>query len=270
MIASKASGASRRWYGRKNSVTLRILIKLAVPATLGFFANLAANAVSDGHKLESVPSRLGWWNLLLPLGVALLVFDLMNDILTRRAAATAERNAHLESLKRLKENNRQIISSLLQLIGRSPRRGNVNIHLFYADVIDDRTVLRKDRLVYYECEDLPHNFSLDIAYPETDELVICDSFRSDEIIYEELPATHPERYNARIKNKVDPQITWVLALPMHRENDSPAGVLCAFGNKRVLTEATVRRSFQSLAVGVTDVIVRLKALESEEEATAHA
>jgi hypothetical protein len=52
---------------------------------------------------------------------------------------------------------------------------------------------------------------------------------------------------------------------MHRENNTPAGILCAFGNKRVLTDATVRRSFQSLAVGVTDIIVRLKALELEEE-----
>ncbi|MDF5755674.1 hypothetical protein [Spongiactinospora sp. TRM90649] len=195
----------------------------------------------------------------------MLIFDLINDILTQRAAAAAERKAHLESLKRLKESNRQIILSLLQLIGRSPRRGNVNVHLFYADGVDGRTVLRKDRLVYYECEDLPLNHSLDIAYPDVDELVICDSYRGDEIIYEELPVTHPERYNARIKNKVDPQITWVLALPMHRENETPAGVLCAFGNKRVLAEAAVRRTFQGLAVGVTDVIVRLKVLETEEE-----
>ncbi|GAA5084764.1 hypothetical protein HNP84_010149 [Thermocatellispora tengchongensis] len=265
MIALRASGASPRRHGRRDSVALHILIKLSVPATLGFFANLVANTVSDGQKLASVPGRLGWWNLLLPLGVGLLIFDLMNDILTQRAAAAAERNAHLESLKRLKENNRQIISSLLQMIGRSPRRGNVNVHLFYADVLDGRRVLRKDRQVYYECEDLPHNYSLDVADPDTDELVICESFRSDEIVYEELPATHPERYNARIKNKVDPQITWVLAIPMHRENDAPVGVLCAFGNKRVLADAAVRRSFQSLAVGVTDVIVRLKAIEEEEE-----
>ncbi|WP_157383181.1 hypothetical protein [Nonomuraea coxensis] len=265
MATSRAAGASPRGHGGRISVTLRILLKISVPTTLGFFANLVANTVSDGQRLASVPGRLGWWNLLLPIGVALLIFDLMNDMLTRRAAATAERNAHLESLQRLRENNRQIISSLLQMVGRSPRRGNVNIHLFYAGSLDGRTVLRKDRLVYYECEDLPQNFSLDVAYPDTDELVICDSYRSDEILYEELPVTHPERYNARIRNKVDPQITWVLALPMHREDAAPAGVLCAFGNKRVLTDATTRRTFQSLAVGVTDVIVRLKALELEEE-----
>ncbi|MEV0352083.1 hypothetical protein AB0H88_40500 [Nonomuraea sp. NPDC050680] len=189
----------------------------------------------------------------------------MNDILTQRAAAVAERNAHRQSLGRLKENNRQVISSLLQTMGRSPRRGNANVHLFYADTVGDRTVLRKDRLVHYECEDLPLNHSLDVAYVDTDELIICDSYKNDEIVYEELPVTHPERYNARIKNKVDPQISWVLALPMHRENDTPAGVLCAFGNKRVLSDDAIRRSFQSLAVGVTDVIVRLKALELEEE-----
>ncbi|WP_157548293.1 hypothetical protein [Nonomuraea candida] len=230
---------------------------------------MVANTVSDGQRLASVPGRLGWWNLLLPIGVALLIFDLVNDILTQRAAAAAERNAHLESLRRLKQSNQQVLSSLLHTMGRSPRRGNVNVHLFYADTLDDRRVLRKDRTVYYECEDLPLNYSLDVAYPDTDELVICEAYNNDEILYEELPVTHPERYNPRIKNKVDPQITWVLALPMHRDDDTPAGVVCAFGNKRVLSDPAGRRSFQSLAVGVAEVIVRLRALEREEEMRAN-
>lgn len=265
MIQLQATSALPRRHGIKIPLTVRVLIKLSVPTTLGFFANLVANSVSDGQELSSVPGRLGWWNLLLPIGVALLIIDLVNDILTQRAAERAEKRAHSEVLRRLKDNNKQVIRSLLHLMGRSPKKGNANIHLFYSDTLNGRTVLRKDRSVYYECEDLPHNYSLDVAYPDTDELVICDSFNNDEIIYEELPPTHPERYNSRIKNKVDPQITWVLALPMHRDNDTPLGVLCAFGNKRVLSDSAMRRAFQGLAVGITDVIVRLKTLELEEE-----
>ncbi|MFI6454084.1 hypothetical protein ACIBF6_21290 [Streptosporangium amethystogenes] len=250
---------------RKRSLTLRVFIKLSVPMTLGFFANLVANAVSDGHRLASVPGRLGWWNLLLPTGAALLILDLINDILTQRAAAAAERKAHLESLTLLRENNRHIILSLLLLLAKSPRRGNVNIHIFHAARLNGKAVLRKDRQVWYEYEDLPLNHSLDLAHPDTDELIICDSYNNDEIIYEELPVTHPERYNERIKNKVDPGITWVLAIPMHREDQTPAGVLCAFGNRRVLSDGAARRSFQGLAVVVTDIIVRLKGLEREQE-----
>lgn len=250
---------------KKRSITPRILIKLSVPLTLGFFANLVANTVSDGHRLASVPGRLGWWNLLLPTGAALLILDLINDILTQRAAAAAERKAHLDSLVLLRENNRHIILSLLLLLAKSPRRGNVNVHIFHAARVNGKTALRKDRQVWYEYEDLPLNHSLDMAYPDTDELIICDSYNDDEIIYEELPTTHPERYNERIKNKVDPEITWVLAIPMHREDQTPAGILCAFGNKRVLSDVAVRRSFQGLAVVVADIIVRLKELERAQE-----
>jgi hypothetical protein len=123
----------------------------------------------------------------------------------------------------------------------------------------------KDRRLTYETEHFPANYASDHAFPDTDELVICDAFNRSEIRYEELPVTHPERYDERIKSKVDPQISWVLAAPMHVENGQPAGVICAFGEQRVFTNPVVRRNFESLLALAGSVLSASRSLIEDEQ-----
>lgn len=224
----------------------RLTSRLIGAGTLGYFVNLLSDASANSTSLLELPARLGWWLALAPIGVAMLVFDLFSELRTDRRIAAAEREAHRRSLSRIVDANERITSSMLVLLAKAARSANFNIHLFYRQEVEDRTALVKDRRIVYETEHFPANFALDHAFPDADELVICDAFNNNQICYEELPVDHPERYNERIHDKVDPQISWVLACPMRVDNEQPAGVICAFGEERVFSDAAVRRNFGSL------------------------
>lgn len=224
----------------------RITSRLIGAVTLGYFVNLLSEASSNSQSFLELPARLGWWTALAPIGVAMLVYDLFSELRFDRKILAAERKAHRKSLARIVAANEHIVSSVLVLLAKSAHSPNFNLHLFYRQDMDGRTALVKERRLVYETEHFPANYALDHAFPDTDELVICDAFNADEIRYEELPIDHPSRYNDRIRGKVDPQISWVLACPMHVDNESPAGVICAFGEQRIFSDPATRRGFESL------------------------
>ena len=247
-----------------DSPGVKLVTRLVAAVTLGFFANLLSDASSDSGSLLELPVRLGWWIVLAPIGVAMLVFDLFSDLRSDRRSVEAERDAHRRSLGRIVDANERITATMLLLLAKSAQSANFNIHLFYGEEIDGRVALVKDRRAVYETEHFPANYALDHAYPDTDELVICDAFNRNEIQYEELPVTHPDRYNERIRTKVDPQISWVLACPMHVDNAQPAGVICAFGEQLVFADAAARRTFGSLLTLAGSVLSASRSLIQEE------
>lgn len=250
-----------------DSPRFKLFIKIGAVLVLGFLVNVISNAVSESASVAELPGRLGWWVLLAPIGVAMLALDLLGDLRGQRGILSADRAAHRESLTRIVEANERIATSTVQLLAKSLRhRTGLNIHLFFREELDGRTALVKYRKVMYETEHLPVNHTLDVAYPESDELVICDAFNRDETCWEILPPTHQERYNERIKNKVDTGIGWVLASPMHVENARPEGVICAFGERQIFHDDAGRRHFESLMSLAGDVLASgrvLAALEWE-------
>lgn len=224
----------------------KLLIKVAAATILGFWVNILSSAVSEGAALSALPAVVGWWMFLLPIGVALLIFDLLNDVRAQRKIEEAREVVRDQFRQQAHEADRRIAMNLVLLLAQGARHRDINIHLFYADKMAGKTVLRKDRTALYEVEVLPRNFTLDIVYPDTDELVICDAFNRDQLVYEKLPASHPERYNENLKDKVDPAISWVLACPMHAIQGEPAGVICAFGARAPLEDGESLQLFEGL------------------------
>jgi hypothetical protein len=242
----------------------RLTSRLIGAMTLGYFVNLLSEASSNSRNFLELPARLGWWIALAPIGVAMLIYDLFSELRLDRKVLSAEREAHRKSLARIVAANDYIVSSVLDMLRKSPHSSNFNIHLFYREMIGDRVALVKERRLVHETEHFPANYALDHAFPDTDELVICEAFNSDEIRYEELPTDHPSRYNERIRGKVDPQISWVLACPMHVEHEQPAGVICAFGENRTFSDPLVRRVFESLLAAAGGVLSTSRGLISAE------
>jgi hypothetical protein len=248
-----------------DSPKFKLLVKVGAVLVLGFLVNIISNAVSESASIGDLPKKLGWWILLAPLGVTMLGLDFLGDLRGQRGILTASRAAHRDSLERVVQTNERVTASTIQLLARSTKyRVGLNIHLFHRQDVDGRTALVKDRKAVYETEHLPVNHTLDVAYPDTDELVICDSFNRDEIIYEALPPTHLDRYNERIRNKVDFRIGWVLACPMHNEHARPAGVICAFGERIVFHDEPSRRHFESLMSLAGDVLAAGRKLADQE------
>jgi hypothetical protein len=266
LAASPIIGRRRRIVAQlMDSPGVKLTTRLMAAVTLGYFVNVLSEASSNSRSIGELPARLGWWIILAPIGAAMLIFDLFSDLRSDRRTVEAERDAHLRSLRRVVDVNDRITAAVLLLLAKSGQSPNFNIHLFYRGDIGGRAALVKDRRLAYETEHFPANYALDHAFPDTDELVICDAFNFNEIRYEELPVTHPQRYNERIKSKVDPQISWVLAAPMHVENSQPAGVICAFGEQRVFADPVARRSFESLLALAGSVMSASRSLIEDEQ-----
>ena len=248
-----------------DSAKFKLVVKIGAVLVLGFLVNVISNAVSESASVAELPSRLGWWILLAPIGVAMLMLDLLGDLRSQRGIVSADRAAHREALARIVAANERVTSSTIQLLAKSLRhKPGLNIHLFFREEINGRTALVKYRKVSYETEHLPVNHTLDTAYPDTDELVICDAFNRDETCWEMLPPTHAERYNERIKNKVDTRIGWVLASPMHVEHGRPEGIICAFGERTIFHDDASRRHFESLMSLAGDVLASGRLLAAQE------
>ena len=129
-----------------DSPGVKLVTRLVAAVTLGFFANLLSDASSDSGSLLELPVRLGWWIVLAPIGVAMLVFDLFSDLRSDRRSVEAERDAHRRSLGRIVDANERITATMLLLLAKSAQSTNFNIHLFYGEEIDGRVALvGKDR-----------------------------------------------------------------------------------------------------------------------------
>ncbi|MFG1994442.1 hypothetical protein ACGFJ7_31160 [Actinoplanes sp. NPDC048988] len=231
-------------------VSTKLTAKVLLTILVGFMVNLISTAVSDGITLAKLPEQLGWWMILFPLALILVLYDVAVDVSGERSHLIAE--ARMQERSRIEvqsacEEMLQISTQVLVKSALFPRRsGPLNIHVFLRDQLEGRTILRKDREILCNVEEMPENYTLDYVFPDVDELVICEAYNQDALKYEVLPEDHLNRYNERISRKVDPKIGWVLALPIHSDHGKPLGVVCAFGTRRFFPNENSRRVFQEI------------------------
>lgn len=235
-------------------VTIHTILPLINTILSGLVVGVVANKLYSGEEWSSVFGRLGWWHILVFAWFGVLIAEIF------RARGTKTAVEKLISVFRTHERKtaQQIIQHLLEILGTSIiyplKSAPLNIHLFLTDKIDGKIALIKDRSVAYEQDPMPHNNPLDYVFVEEDELVICESFRRDKIVYEELPSNHMERYNNRLRDKVDPSIAWVLACPLHVPNSQPLGVICCFGQRLFFKDENKRKYFEILLIRVAALI----------------
>lgn len=231
-------------------ISTKLTAKVLLTIFVGFIVNLISTAVSDGITLARLPEQLGWWMVLFPLALILVLYDVAVDVSVERSQLIAETKMRERTRIEVQRACTEMLQISTQVLVKSaifPKKtGPLNIHIFLRDRLDGRTILRKDREILCNMEEMPDNYTLDYVFPDTDELVICEAFNEDALRYEILPEDHLSRYNERIIRKVDPKIGWVLACPIHSDRGTPLGVVCAFGTRQFLPNETSRRIFQEI------------------------
>jgi len=247
---------------KNRSKYIDIILPLANTITTGIFMGLVANILFSGGDWSSIIDKLGWWNLITPLWLILIILNIQRYREIRKDV----KNVRLKILKDFENKRELIIENLFKILIETtiyPRKSaSINVHIFFRDFIGNKKALIKDRRFSYEKEQLPGNYSLDYVFPSEDNLVICDSFNQDTLLYEELPSDHMKHYNERIKNKVDANIKWVLACPLHNSGQEPLGVICCFGKLKFFKNTNELNSFEEIIFKFSEIVIQLKSFEN--------
>jgi len=243
---------------QNRSKYIDIILPLANTITTGIFIGLVANILYSGGDWSIIINRLGWWNLITPLWLILIILNIQRYSNIRKD----EKNIKLEILEDFEKKREHIIENLFKILIDTtiyPRKSaSINVHIFFRGFIGSKKALIKDRRFSYEREQLPGNYPLDYVFPSEDNLVICDSFNRDTLLFEELPSDHMKNYNERIKNKVDANIKWVLACPLHNSGQEPLGVICCFGKLKFFKNTNELNSFEEIILKLSEIVMQLK------------
>jgi len=239
-----------------------ILLPLATSIITAVFVGILSNILFTGEKFFVALGRLGLWNLLLPLWLILVVLSVTRTRKSRKDVDVAVADIRARFSELLLYTVNHLLELSAEAFVYSSKSARLNIHLFFRGEVEGKEALIKDRRFFFEQEKLPGNYSMDCAFPAEDELVICNSFNRDNLIYQELPATHVTKYNERIVDRVDPAVAWVLACPLHVQGRKPLGVICCFGSKLLFSDVAERNAFESVILQISEVIVQLKEFEA--------
>ena len=235
------------------------MLYAALSITAGILANLFSGLILSKTPFPQAIAELGWWNLLVVLGLVLLVM-----VIGRQARR--DRRIRQALAKRFATVRVEIIRNMFVILARSigcwPT--GITIHIFFWN----GTALVKDRAFSYEERLLPGTHHLDVVLT-TDELVICKAFNQGRLIYKELPADHLEHYNERIKGKIDPNIKWVMGCPLSPAGGSKLGVICCFSQELVFADENQLQAFQDLLLRLSDDIISQITLFASELLTAN-
>ena len=238
-----------------------ILLPLANTIITGIFVSLIANILYSGEDWSKILIRLGWWNVAIPIWLSLIILN----IYRYRKIRDEIKDTQLRILKDFKNLTELVVRNLFKLLIETAiypqKSASLNIHIFFRGIVNGKKALIKDRRFFYEQERLPMNYPLDYVFPSEDDLVICNSFKKDILVYEELPSDHMTRYNERIKDKIDSDIKWVLACPLHIPGQEPLGVVCCFGRKKFFKNDQQRKYFEVILLNLCEAIVQLKLFE---------
>jgi hypothetical protein len=245
------------------SLKIEPLIILATSVLSGLYVNIFSNAIYGGDSWITIVAHLGFWNLLVPLWLVLIIFAAYQTLIEPNKRT---RSLHT-LLTHLRDHNKQadsaILSSIFSLLLKSANFRTIdkklNIHIFVHKVIHGRDCLVKDRKYSYEEEAMPMNYSLDVAYPDEDKLLICDAFNRAISIYEELPTDHVARYGERIRDRVDTNIRWVLASPVRplADNMKPSAIICYFGRTIYFESKEELEKFENAVNVISEIFLAI-------------
>lgn len=236
-----------------------IIVLTSVLSSL--YVNVFSNAIYAGDSWSTVIVHLGFWNLLIPLWLVLVIFAAYQTLVEPSKRAKSLNNLVALLGDHNKQTDSAILSSVFSLLLKSANfrttDKKLNIHIFVHKVIQGRDCLVKDRRYIYEEEAMPMNYSLDVAYPDEDKLLICDAFNRAIPIHEELPADHTTRYGVRIKERVDTHIRWVLASPVRplTNHMKPSAIICCFGRTIYFESKEELERFQNAVNDISEIFL---------------
>lgn len=239
-----------------NSITklINYLSAVIVSIFVAFYVNILTDTLITKKLLwlEAVKS-LDYWNLLI---VGIVTIPFLQFLLVKRRS------------NRIKDLEATLILELFFLVTESinypTKASNFNINYFKYEKFKGEKCLKKEREFYYETEPMPHNYPLERASLD-ENLVMNKAFKNRRVEYEELPASHPNRYSDKIRKHIDINIKWVLASPIWIDDiqSQPDGVVVFFGSKPLFTksEKEKQRIIEAISIKLSEmisVILKLK------------
>lgn len=133
--------------------------------------------------------------------------------------------------------------------GNTPK---VVIHYFYYSKIGDEEFLIKDRRYSVEEEPRSVDFSMEKCRISSKNIVMCEAFITNRVVFKNLPPNHKETYDTDIKDYIDSDIQWVLACPVWKGSNTihKLGVVVVFGTSHIAddTEKDKIRALENIGL----------------------
>ncbi|GHU44670.1 hypothetical protein FACS1894190_16250 [Spirochaetia bacterium] len=105
------------------------------------------------------------------------------------------------------------------------------------------------------------NFTYDGCRLNAKNIVMCKAYNTNQVIFENLPENHCDTYEDDIKEKIDPNIKWVLACPVWYKNHvkQPIGVVVIFGANAIVAdnETDKIRKLENIALELSKVLTNV-------------
>ena len=223
---------------------------VAAAITVGVWVNLLTNEWNKATFLDAL-RNLGWKNLWLGAAAISIALQVIPPAVRSRRATRAYIDLAKPTMQKVLALTISSVRSLYASV-------SVNGRYFYADTESGKDVLVREHDIYFETEAMPDEFGLDKVYVDTDNLVICRSFREKVSIYEVLPPDHINRYDPRIRGKIDPDQGWVLACPVLPldQGPKPLGVVCLYGKRPPARNPVEVRRLRQVSVYLAEVFAR--------------
>lgn len=130
------------------------------------------------------------------------------------------------------------IAASIKFPGDSPK---VVIHYFYHLSIGEEEFLIKDRRYSVEEEPRAVDFSMEKCHLNSKNIVMCEAFLANRVIFKNLPHNHKDTYDTDIKDFIDSDIQWVLACPVWKGNNTlhKLGVVVVFGTSHIVDDKEI-------------------------------
>ena len=222
---------------------------IVIPSVIAFLTCL----IIFSKKFENDISNLGIPGAVLIIAICLvgtLSYEINKTLKALQLGSQPEHpNLFQEELIKTVDYIFRAIAASIKFPGNSPR---IVIHYFRYSKIDEEGYLIKDRRYSVEEEPRSVDFSMEKCRLNSKNIVMCEAFLANRVIFKNLPHNHKDAYDTDIKDYIDSDIRWVLACPVWKGNNTihKLGVVVVFGTSHIVddTEKDKIRALENIGL----------------------
>lgn len=242
--------------GSNRSVWFRLAVKALVLVLVGIAVGLFADALGEQDGPLQLATQRGWRTVVFWAAVLSVVYDFVAEARLQTKESSAKDKLVAKVVGEFEATFSPMLATIVRVqsaaLAFPKAQIPLNVHLYIAGDHDGRVVLWKRRDLGTNFEPFPGGQTLDYADPDSDDLAICDAYKSNSVVFVNVKSDHT--YNKRIDNRVDRGIGWVMGIPIHHVNHAPLGVICAFGTEPPFKNEAARRLFEQNMVDLAAFI----------------
>lgn len=224
---------------------------VVIPSIIAFLTFLTIFSQQLESSLKSIgigPSLL----IIVVIFTTTLIYDIqkyLNNDKVKKESVYENSNVTQKVVNDTINNIFRTVAAAIKFPSDSPK---IVLHYFYHQQIDKDEFLVKDRRFCVEDEPRAIDFSLDRCRLNAKNMVMCEAFSTNRVIFKNLPSDHKENYDRDIKDYIDSDIQWVLACPVWKENNVnyKLGVVVIFGTSPISKENEHKKVHLLESIGV--------------------